>query len=190
MREYHSSFSVMTTGLHVSPKYPHLGASPDGLTSCSCCGEGLLEVKCPYSIRHTTPSSARYMEATKLSRKHDYYYQVQGQLGILERSFCDFVSWTPKGMNIERIKYECLFEDMCTKLTWFFVIVILPKILTGVQEHTHISEETEIYCYCRKGEFGKMVKCDRQSCKHGWYHFSCVGLTTAPEGVWFCPDCK
>lgn len=46
-KERHSSFEVEITGLHVNPKYPHLGGSPDGLVSCSCCGEGLLEIKCP-----------------------------------------------------------------------------------------------------------------------------------------------
>lgn len=101
----HSSFSLETTGLHVNPKYPHLGASPDGLISCSCCGKGWLEIKCPYSVRHTTPMNASYLKATEdgyeLSRTHDYFFQMQGQLAILERSFCDFVCWTPHGLHIE-----------------------------------------------------------------------------------------
>ena len=44
--------------LQVSPKYPHLGASPDGLLTCTCCGDGLLEMKCPYRLCHTTLNSA------------------------------------------------------------------------------------------------------------------------------------
>ena len=51
----HTSFCVGTTGLHINPDHPHLGASPDGLVTCSCCGDGLLEIKCPYSLLHTTP---------------------------------------------------------------------------------------------------------------------------------------
>ena len=31
--------------------YPFLGASPDGLVLCECCGTGALELKCPYSPR-------------------------------------------------------------------------------------------------------------------------------------------
>ena len=99
------------TGLHINPQYPHLGASPDGLISCSCCGNGLLEIKCPYSKRNLDPTqivdSSFYLKPTesglKLSKVHDYYHQVQGQMTICERSYCDFVCWTPLGMHIEWI---------------------------------------------------------------------------------------
>ena len=47
MKMTHTTFKVEATGLHIKPEYPHLGASPDGLTSCSCCGDGILEIKCP-----------------------------------------------------------------------------------------------------------------------------------------------
>ena len=43
----HSSFEVQPTGLHLHINYPYVGASPDGLVFCSCCGPGLLEIKCP-----------------------------------------------------------------------------------------------------------------------------------------------
>ena len=51
----HSSFNVKLAGLYVDPQMPHLGATPDGLVSCLCCGDGLLEIKCPYSIRDCDP---------------------------------------------------------------------------------------------------------------------------------------
>ena len=34
----------------------HLAASPDLLIECTCCGEGLLEIKCPYSIANECPT--------------------------------------------------------------------------------------------------------------------------------------
>ena len=43
------SFEVRPTGLHLHSDYPYLGASPDGLVYCLCCGPGLVEIKCPYS---------------------------------------------------------------------------------------------------------------------------------------------
>ena len=59
---------------------PHLGASPDGLVSCLCCGLGVLEIMCLFSVRHTVPTCAAYFEVkpegVQLSRKHDYYFQV------------------------------------------------------------------------------------------------------------------
>lgn len=39
-------------GLHVDELYPFLGVSPDGLISCKCCGEGLIEIKCSYMYQN------------------------------------------------------------------------------------------------------------------------------------------
>ena len=33
------------------PLYPHLDASCDGVTNCDCCGNGLLEIKCFFSMK-------------------------------------------------------------------------------------------------------------------------------------------
>ena len=194
----HSNFSVQSTGLHVHSAYPYLGASPDGLTHCNCCGEGLLEIKCPYSIRNALPTSAPYLLPSKdnygyrLSQTHDYFYQVQGQMGITNRLFCDFVCWTTKGLHIERILFNAtFFDEMETKLRNFFLVVIFPRVLRGPEEESsHPSEETGIFCYCRKGDTGEMVLCDSPNCKHGWFHFPCVQLSSAPVGAWFCPDCR
>ena len=136
IKESHDSFGVRSTGLHVSPIYPYLGASSDGLVSCSCCSEGLLEIKCPYSIRNEDPTQvekANFFLKTcdggqKLSKSHNYYYQVQGQM-ICNYNYCDFVCWTPKGTHIERDDVFC--RDMQERLEAFFVDIILPRILTG-----------------------------------------------------------
>ena len=48
----HHNFTVHECGLFIDPSYPHLGASPDGITTCTCCdGVAALEVKCPFSRR-------------------------------------------------------------------------------------------------------------------------------------------
>ena len=51
MSKKHESFTLSEAGLHLDPLHPFLGATPDGLVNCSCCGNGVLEVKCPYSCR-------------------------------------------------------------------------------------------------------------------------------------------
>ena len=87
-RNCHRDLDIDNTGLHINPKFPHLGASPDGLLSCSCCGKGVLEIKCPFSVRNSTPCNATYLEPAesgdKLKRSHNYLYQVQGQLALKE----------------------------------------------------------------------------------------------------------
>lgn len=50
MKCSHESFEVSDAGLFINPIAPHLGASPDGMVSCNCCGPGSLEIKRPYSV--------------------------------------------------------------------------------------------------------------------------------------------
>lgn len=40
----HVNFQCATAGLHISVDKPFLAATPDGLVTCSCCGDGVLEV--------------------------------------------------------------------------------------------------------------------------------------------------
>ena len=126
MSTKHDNFTCNLTGLWVSPLYPHLGASPDGVTACGCHGDGLVEIKCPFSARHANSLSSQtcgfLTEAGFLDRKHHYYTQVQGQLMITGRLFCDFFIWTPLVHKVERIYPDVRFwETLEKKLTSFFV---------------------------------------------------------------------
>ena len=49
-RPGHKDVKVEPCGLFVLQNKSFLGASPDAVVSCSCCGKGVLESKCPYSI--------------------------------------------------------------------------------------------------------------------------------------------
>lgn len=55
MKINHPSFSARRSGLMLNPNYPTLGASPDAVIDCMCCGKGLVEIKCPFKIRDTNP---------------------------------------------------------------------------------------------------------------------------------------
>ena len=46
----HTNLTVQDSGL-INPLWPFIGASPDGVLSCTCCGRGTLEIKCPYCHR-------------------------------------------------------------------------------------------------------------------------------------------
>ena len=71
---------VNSKGFFPHPEYDWLGGSPDGLVG----NEGLIEVKCPFinKICHGKIPPI-------------YYCQVNGLLEILNREWCDFISWTP-----------------------------------------------------------------------------------------------
>ena len=55
MQQYHTKWTCSPSGLVLSPTYPHLGASPDGIVQCDCCGKGTIEIKCPFSKRKVDP---------------------------------------------------------------------------------------------------------------------------------------
>ena len=47
----HKSFTVKKVGLVLHPQHRYFGASPDGLCTCRCCPNMVLEIKCPYSVK-------------------------------------------------------------------------------------------------------------------------------------------
>lgn len=61
------------------------GASPDGLIG----EDGLLEIKCPNTATHIETLRRRTVPS-------QYYWQVQGQLWLTGRDWCDFVSFDPR----------------------------------------------------------------------------------------------
>ena len=194
----HQHFECTLAGLTINPLYPFLGASPDGHTQCDCCGQGLLETKCPFSGRHGHPQELKgkpgsFLKANGLSRSHKYYTQVQGQLALCDKDFCDFVVWTPKGIIIERITRDLPFgEKLIAKLTALYVENMLPELISHCLDvvATEHNCDKENFCFCRKGEHADMIHCDSPSCKHLWFHFICVGIVDPPEGSWYCSDCS
>jgi len=54
----HSGLTVTYCGLFVLPDSIFICATPDRLVNCACCGNGLLEVKCPFSSTSVSPCDA------------------------------------------------------------------------------------------------------------------------------------
>lgn len=46
------------------------------------------------------------------------------------------------------------------------------------------------YCFCKDVSYGEMIACDAPNCPIEWFHYSCVNLTVAPKGQWYCPMCS
>ena len=47
MMKNHLGFAISCCVLFVSVAHPFLGASPDALIQCDCCGEGVVEINPP-----------------------------------------------------------------------------------------------------------------------------------------------
>ncbi len=105
---------------------------------------GLAEVKCPYSFRNQTPFEAAQSTSfccelvekdnttfLKLKHSHPYYCQVQGQMAITERTWCDFIVFTEKS---ERIRFDPEFwnSDLLPKLIYFYDNCLAPEIVCPV----------------------------------------------------------
>ena len=45
-------------------------------------------------------------EKPQLKHDHDFYAQPQGQLGVTQVKWYDFITYTDRGVSIERIKYD------------------------------------------------------------------------------------
>lgn len=132
--------STKRSGLVISTSYGCLACSPDGWVEDSSSPDvhGVVEYKCPYASRDVTPVEACNKKSffctldkgkLKLNHAHNYYYQVQGAMAITKRSWCDFVVWTPKGISIERIKYDSSFwTDQLPKLLAFYESALLPEL--------------------------------------------------------------
>ena len=67
------------------PSIAWFGCSPDGLVS----DRGLVEIKCPNSSTHW-----EYFKAKKAPNK--YVIQMQAQMAVTGRDWCDFVSFDPR----------------------------------------------------------------------------------------------
>jgi inhibitor of growth protein 3 len=50
-------------------------------------------------------------------------------------------------------------------------------------------DDAKKYCICQNVSFGDMVACDNDDCPDEWFHWSCVGLKSEPNGTWYCPNC-
>ena len=140
------SVVVEDRGLIISREQPFIGASIDGAVQCPKCGDGIVEVKCPYgtkrnTYRNLTPEScaesSEFCSQLKdgkllLKSEHNYMYQVQGQMGVCQRPWVDFVIWTRKGLSVQRIPFDSeMWKRMVPKLQQFYISGMVAEQYSG-----------------------------------------------------------
>ena len=97
--EQRTGFAVEETGF-VAHDILMTGCSPDGLVDW----DGLIEIKCPYN-------SAVHIDTLLNGMPAEHMPQVQGQMWITDRQWCDFVSFDPRmpeplQLHIQRINRD------------------------------------------------------------------------------------
>ena len=167
----HQEFSLCDTGLHVDHEVPYLGASPDGLVDCICHGKGLVEIKCPFKYQNGLDkwykdSNCPIDKLTnKMKTTHDYYYQVQMQMMVTKRSYCDFFVWSKKDHFLIRVQQdEHLCLELKNKYKKVFEDVILPELVTRENDPEN-EKPNKLYCTCSRPYFKPMIACNDFECK-------------------------
>ena len=106
------------------------GCSPDGLVDW----DGLIEIKCPYK-------SSVHIETLLRGMPDEHRAQVQGQMWITGRQWCDFVSYDPRmpvelQLHIQRINRDPGFiADLEARITIF-----LQQVSTQVEALRRLAE--------------------------------------------------
>lgn len=101
---------IKEAGICFLDKRKRVSCSPDGFVG----SDGLIEIKCPIISTHVS-----YLVNGGL--REDYFQQVQGQLFITGRKWCDLISYYP-GLKplIERIKPDKNFIKKLGKALYAF----------------------------------------------------------------------
>lgn len=185
----HVNLCIQPTGMIVDKDEPFLGATPDGLVTCDCCEDHILEIKCPFTHRDRTISDIEkdnffLNENEVLKESHNYYEQVQGQMAISGTAKCYFVTFTNKELHYQIVEFDDLrWQRSKNILKHFFYSVIFPEII-----HDDIGKSlkaAEKECICKSKKHVSFISCIH--CKKT-FHKLCVAVRK--KSPWSCNDCK
>ena len=201
-------FQVKASGFIINPDLPWIGASPDGMVTCTCHADGVLEIKCPYNSRYCSltkscedPSFCLGIGedgTMALKTGHKFMYQVQAQMHVAAVSYCDLVVWTPQEFFLQRIQYDpVFFHNAYLKVVELIKTGVLPELLGKwytAPRHTPTDAATtehppELGCYCGKPGDTNDITCTSGQCMRKYFHRSCLKLIRVPK-TWKCVECR
>lgn len=133
--EIQEHIKIDKCGLFIDKDFFFLGASPDGVYE-----EGIVEIKCPISAFGINADDAIRDKKIKfwhsdgtINQKHEWFYQVQGQLHIADKKICLFAVWTGKELpvKVEKITRDDEFWEkaMKNRLIDYYNKCLLPEIV-------------------------------------------------------------
>ena len=133
----HQGLCVCKSALVINTSWPHLGASPDGIRYCECCGKRVVEIKSLFSKRNLPPHIAASEYIIKVTGKYQlktetrWYYQIQGELAATCLKNAAFIIYTNKGILIIEVEFNMEFWNaMLKKLTDVYIGYMIPELLT------------------------------------------------------------
>ena len=180
----HGHLKVIESGFHVRAICPLLGASPDGIVSCSCHSDRVLEIKCPFKYQHglkgwENDKDFPIISSMQMKSNHRYYYQIQLQMLLCGKDHGDFFVYSPAGPDeyllVTVSRDDELLENLVNDLSVKFVKILLPEIVSRAGDSTE--NHRKAYCTCKRPP----IACDDPKCQNEWFHYPCVNMTRAPK---------
>jgi hypothetical protein len=163
-KRLHKRFRMEDSGLVIG-EHAFIGASPDLVVKCACHGKGLCEIKCSFSIRGSSPSvdNLNYLQSCDsgptLKKNHQYFFQMQGQMGVCGYTYCYFFVYTCHGYHMEKISFDPSFwQHMSSQIVRFWGLYVAPELITQnvwsqqpsvVEDIGHPLERND-HCYSHK----------------------------------------
>lgn len=195
-RKKHKKVSL--SGLFIKSDRPYIAGSPDGIVSCQCCPQKVLEIKCPITFESKSPlqhlESIDYLKVDQennivLNPKHSYYSQIQGQMAVTGCKEGYFFLYSPVRSITVNVKFDPTYWiQLQEKLTIFFKEYVITYLVNKKQ-----------ICMCPKCgkvcyESAEIVDPADNSilceCCCLWFHWKCAEVKTVPKDTdWVCPNC-
>jgi putative phage-type endonuclease len=124
MYEIKNNVNVNEVAFILSGETGNLGVSPDGLVG----DNGLIEIKCPTTITQLKRSQSEKPYI-------DYYDQIQCQLWVSGREWCDFVSFDP------RLDIEAGYIQVRVNADIEYIKSMKLKVLAFIEELTKLNNK-------------------------------------------------
>lgn len=147
----HVSGKMCESGVVVPKGHPYLGASPDNVLSCKCCGKVTVEYKCPYLLKTKKMSvqeGHKFLDflvnkegKLQINQKHKYYTQVIGQMALLGCKKAYFVVWSEIGpLFVDTVHFNREYwERVLRNLVLFYKLHFTPALLGISQGDSHLT---------------------------------------------------
>ena len=190
----HIDLKVRESGFVISTAHSFLGATPDGIITCNCCGYGVLEVKCPFKCT-TQPFSTLVSDKAfcleevdgkyALRKDRQYSYQVQAQMFVCDAKYCDFVVWSPDELAVVHVLPDHSFMASVLEKSKTFKIGVLlelvgkwhTKSFTNTVTAGSNATSSELadtiavtgsaapaICSCKQAKHGPIIECAQDQC--------------------------
>ena len=97
MKKKHKNLVISESGLFLDKINCFIGASPDCLMTCDCCGDTCVEIKCTLLISYEKPNEKNldYLYKSdskiKLKNNHSYFTQFILPMAVTNSKLCYFV---------------------------------------------------------------------------------------------------